>query len=58
MTNCQGLVGSPNGYPRLSNEARGELYRYLRSFMPRGWAEAIRDWRPTKIVGYLESLVE
>lgn len=52
--NHKGLVGSATGYPRLPRGKRKRLYAYLCPFVGAQQAHIMRDWRPTKIVLWLE----
>jgi len=50
-------AGSPSGLRRLPNPERKDLYAFLIDFVDPNWASGMRDWRPSKIIEFLESEV-
>jgi len=56
-SNPKGVNGSTNGLEKLPKRDRRMLYRYLAEIVGPGWAHRMRDWRPTKIIVFLENQV-
>jgi len=49
------IIGSPQGLIRLPKEARAELYGALSPIVGASSARVMRDWRPTKIMLFLDN---
>jgi hypothetical protein len=42
-------------YLKRTNEERRERYAHLRIFFPHAIAYQVRDWRPSKIIKFIEN---
>ena len=54
-SNPRGMNGSPTGLEKLPNDARQQLYRELCPLVGSSHAHQMRDWRPTKIILFLQN---